>query len=163
MPKGILIAVKASICSSQLPSPPDIEVVSIKVGSVHEFILSSVYVPPDASASHVFSLVLYLTNLTSSFKRCIFVGDFNFPDINWSSLTGSSLSSNLFCEFIFDCNLTQHVTEATHVKGNLLHLVLTTSHIDIDHLSFHSPSYFNLSAGPEQANFDWSGHFAHVL
>ena len=68
---GVLIAFKASICSSQLPSPPDIEVVSIKVGSVHEFVLSSVYVPPNASASHVFSLVLYLTNLTSSFKRCI--------------------------------------------------------------------------------------------
>ena len=73
------------------------------------------------------------------------MGDFNFPDINWSSLTGSSLSSNLFCEFIFDCNLTQHVTEATHVKGNLLDLVLTTSHIDIDHVSVHSHSYFNLS------------------
>ena len=74
------------------------------------------------------------------------MGNFNFPDMSiWSSLTGSSLSSNLFCEFIFDCNLTQHVTEATHVKGNLLDLVLTTSHIDIDHLSVHSHSYFNLS------------------
>ena len=45
-----------------------LKLVSIKVGSVHEFVLSSVYVPPNASASHVFSLVLYLTNLTSSFK-----------------------------------------------------------------------------------------------
>ena len=82
---GVLIAIKASICSSQIPSPPDIEVVSIKVGSVHAFVLSSVYVPPDASASHVFSLVLYLTNLTSSFKRCIFVGDFNFPKLVFSN------------------------------------------------------------------------------
>jgi len=61
-----------------------------------------------------------------------FCRDFNFPDINWSSLIGSSLSSNTFCEFIFDCNLTQHVMQPTHIKGNILilyspHLLLTLS------------------------------------
>ena len=142
---GVLIAIKASICSSQLPSPPDIEVISIKVGSVQEFVLSSVYIPPNASTSHVFSLVVYLTSLTSSFKRCIFVGDYNFPDIDWSTLTASSLSSSIFCEFIFDCNLIQHVRESTHVRGNILDLVLTTSHIEIEHITVHSHSYFNFS------------------
>ena len=127
---GVLIAIKASICSSQLPSPPDIEVISIKVGSVQEFVLSSVYIPPNASTSHVFSLVVYLTSLTSSFRRCIFAGDYNFPDIDWSTLTGSSLSSSIFCEFIFDCNLRwsedltgMHLTDekTRRIKPNILY------------------------------------------
>ena len=84
-----------------------------------------IYIPPDSPVCHISSLVLYLTGLVSSFNRCIFVCNFNFPHINWSSLIGSSISSNTFCEFIFDCNLTQHVTQPTHTKGN-------TSEVDGD-------------------------------
>ena len=47
----------------------------------------------------------YLTNLASSTDHVIIVGDFNLPDINWSSLNGTSTFSNSFCDFIFDCNL----------------------------------------------------------
>ena len=65
-------------------------------------LLCTVYVPPNSSETYLSLLLSYLTDLISSFKQCIFVGDFNFPDINWSSLTPLS---NSFCEFIFDCNL----------------------------------------------------------
>ena len=88
---------------------------------------------------HYCSVILY-TDLISSFKQCIFVGDFNFPDINWSSLTGSSPLSNSFCEFIFDCNLTQHVMSPTHVKGNILDLILTSPDIDVANLFVHPSS-----------------------
>ena len=87
---------------------------------------------------HISSSVLYFTSLISCSIRCIFVGDFNFPDINWSSLIGSSLSSNTFCEFIFDCSLTQHVMQPTHIKGNILDLVLTTPSVNIEHISVSS-------------------------
>ena len=63
---------------------------------------------------------------------CVIVGDFNFPDVDWCSLLGYTSLSNLFCELIFDCNLTQHVTEPTHVKGNILNLVLTSPNITLD-------------------------------
>ena len=53
------------------------------------------------------------------------VGDFNLPDINWSSLSSHSTLSDDFCEFVFDCNLSQLVEEPTHIKGNCLDLILT--------------------------------------
>ena len=129
---GVLIVVKSSVPSSSVPSPPDIEVISVEIGTNHDSVLSSIYVPPDSPVSLILSLVFYLSNLVSSYNKCIYVGDFNFPDINWSSLLGSSMSSNVFCEFIFDCNLTQHVTQPTHKKGTLyshLHLLTLNSQL----------------------------------
>ena len=68
----------------------------------------------------------YLTYFESSFSKCITVGDFNFPDIDWSTLMGTSIPSNSFCNFVFDCNLTEHVLEPTHIKGDL---VLTSASV----------------------------------
>ena len=87
---------------------------------------------------YISSLVNYLTKIVSSFSKCVFVGDFNFPDIDWFSLLGSSSLSNLFCEFVFDCNLTQHVTEPTHIRGNILDLVLTSPSVILDQFSINS-------------------------
>ena len=117
---------------SLIPSPSDIEVVSIKLGLTKEIVICCVYVPPDSSPTYVSSLVTYLTSLISSFERCIFVDDFNFPDIDWSYL------SNYFCEYIFDCNLSQHLMESTHIKGNILDLVLTSPSVSIRELTIHS-------------------------
>ena len=122
---GVLITIKQSLYCSLIPSPSDIEVVSIKLGLTKEIVICCVYVPPDSSPTYVSSLVTYLTSLISSFERCIFVDDFNFPDIDWSYL------SNYFCEFIFDCNLSQHLMESTHIKGNILDLVLTSPSVSI--------------------------------
>ena len=68
----VLIAIKQSLYCSLIPSPSDIEVVSIKLGLTKEIVICCVYVPPDSSpAYYVSSLVSYLTSLISSFKRCI--------------------------------------------------------------------------------------------
>ena len=50
-------------------------------------------------------------------------------------LVYSSVLSNSFCEFIFDCNLTQHVMEPTHVKDNILDLVLSSDRVNVDGLN----------------------------
>ena len=57
----------------------------------------------------------------------LIVGDFNIPDINWSTLTSSAVHSDCFCEFVFDCNLTQLVDGSTHCKGNCLDLILSNT------------------------------------
>ena len=85
------------------------------------------YVTPDSTIVYISCLVSYLTDIVSSFDKCILVGD-----IDWSSLTGTSVSSNCFCKFVFDCNLTQHVFGTTHVKGNILDLIITSPNIDIE-------------------------------
>ena len=53
------------------------------------------------------------------------MGDFNVPDINWSTLVGSTHFSNQFCDVVFDLNLSQLVDSSTHKQGNILNLVLT--------------------------------------
>ena len=58
---------------------------------------------------------------------------------------GTSNQSNCFCNFVFDCNLTQHVSAPTHVKGNLLDLVLISPSISVNHLIVHPLSVVNFS------------------
>ena len=122
---GLLIAVSNSFHSVCFSSPPDLEIVTVKLGVDRNLIPCTIYVPPSACESYVCSLTEYLVVLQSSYDHCIFVGDFNFPDID--SLSGPSSLSNFFCDFIFDCNLTKHGTQPTHVKGNILDLILTSA------------------------------------
>ena len=142
---GVLIAVKDSIPSFSVSSPPDLEIVSVRLGQTNDHVICCVYVSPDASLSYVSCLVHYLTDLTSSFNKCTILGDFNFPDIDWHTLMGSSPLSSCFCNFVFDCNLSQHVLEPTHIRGNVLDLILTSADISIDHLLIHPSSdvYFS--------------------
>ncbi len=118
-----MLAVHHSIPSRLLDSPSDIEAVAIKLHNLN-CIVCVVYVPPSISSSTFHSVLLFLKNLASS-GPTVLVGDFNLPDINWSSLSSHSALSDDFCEFVFDCNLSQLVEEPTHIKGNCLDLILT--------------------------------------
>ena len=91
---GVLIAVRESLFSSFIPSPHDLEMVCVKLGRGNDCVICCVYIPPECSFSYVSSVVQFLTDLTSSFRKCVIVGDFNFPDIDWSILMGTSNSSN---------------------------------------------------------------------
>ena len=142
---GVLIAVRDFLFSSFIPSPPNLEIISIKIGQGYNLVICCIYVPPESSFSYVSSLVHFLTDLSSSFSKIIIVGDFNFPDIDWSTLMGTSISSNCFCNFVFDCNLSQHVLEPTHVKGNVLDLVLTSASVVVNHLTVHPLSVASFS------------------
>ena len=141
----MLIAIRESLFSCLIPSPPELEVICVKIGQSNDSIICCIYMPPESSLSYVSSVVYFLTKLSSSFSKCIFVGDFNFPDIDWSALTGSSSQSICFCNFVFDCNLAQHVSEPTHVKGNMLDLVLTSPGVAVNHVTVHPHSvvYFS--------------------
>ena len=93
---GVLDATTQSVISSIIPSPSDLEVVSIKIGLRNDLALCCVYVPPESSSSYISLLIHFLTHLVSSFSKCIILDDFNFPDIDWSTLMGTSNSSNIF-------------------------------------------------------------------
>jgi hypothetical protein len=66
-----------------------------------------------------------LVDLMKSVKKnTIVVGDFNLPDIDWS--TGEAARrSEPFMDAVEDAMLVQLVEFATHIKGNCLDLVLT--------------------------------------
>ena len=47
------------------------------------------------------------------------------PDIDWSTLTGSSADANELCNIIFELNLFQHIDQPTHIQRNTLDLILS--------------------------------------
>ena len=56
-------------------------------------------------------------------KDSLFIGDFNFPKINWNDLTCDSFSND-FMNACIDNNFNQHIDFPTHNKNNILDLVL---------------------------------------
>ena len=76
------------------------------------------YILPNPNVAYFNLLLDFLNSFSLSEQLFIIVGDFNLPDIGRSTLSGSSLLSNLFCDFLFESNLSQLITCPTHVKGN---------------------------------------------
>ena len=120
---GVMMAVHFSISSKPISSPDTLELIVVEMKQI-SCTVCTVYVPPNSDLEYMSSLVSFLSTLSSS-TNLIVMGDFNSPDINWAMLCGSSPSSNALCEFVFSNGLVQLVTEATHIKGNTLDLVLT--------------------------------------
>ena len=129
--------VDESIGSSIWCSPDDVELLSVSLNLQPPLLLCTVYVPPNASMEYVTSLCSYMLTMSRSSDNLVVVGDFNFPDICWSTLCSSSPSSTRFCDGVFDCNLTQLVTAPTHIMGNLLDLVLVSGADSISSLRVH--------------------------
>ena len=53
------------------------------------------------------------------------MGDFNVPDINWNTLSGSTTFSIQLCDLVFQYDLSQIVDCPTHTAGNVLDLIFT--------------------------------------
>ena len=70
---------------------------------------------------------MYLRSL-HVYHEFIIMGNLNFPDIDWDTITGSNRVSSLFCNLTFDLNLSQLIHHPTHIKGNILDLVLTNDY-----------------------------------
>jgi len=56
----------------------------------------------------------------------VIMGDFNTPDINWSTLSANSQFSYKICDLIHQHNCTQLVEYSAHIHGNILDLIITT-------------------------------------
>ena len=131
---GVLVAVDESIPSSLIiDSPPNLEIILVQLGLTYPIILWTVYIPPNSSDLFE-TLIPFLTDILSSNTPCFIV-----PDICWSTLSGCSSLFSYFCDFVFDCNLTQHILEPTHIKGNTLDLVFTNNDISISNLAITPP------------------------
>ena len=79
---GILMAVSNIFDSVHLSSPADLEIVTIQLGCCRDLDLCTSYVPPNSRDTNLLALLNYFTDLLLTFHHCIFVGDFNFPDID---------------------------------------------------------------------------------
>lgn len=96
-----------------------------------------VNVKGDLPANDLFLMLVYrspnstdinnqlLVDLVDSCKKnCIILGDFNLPSIHWDSNTGKS-KDQMFLDVFEKKDLSQIIDFPTHVKNNILDLVLT--------------------------------------
>ena len=69
------------------------------------------------------------------------MGDFNVPDINQATLSGSFIFSNQLCDLVFQFNLSQLVDQPSHIYGNILDIIFyqesAISTVHPTHLAFH--------------------------
>ena len=98
----------------------------VEIELVNPLLICVLYIPPNASSDYRLHILHFIESISSK-SPCIIVGDFNFSDINWSTLDGQSPLSVAFCDLIFRLNLTQLVDFPTHSSGNTLDLVISDS------------------------------------
>ena len=117
------------------------------------------YRPPSADVEYSFKLRQFLERIEMTrFATCYLVGDFNFPSIDWHSLTATSsdLCTVDFCDMLNDHFLVQCNFNPTRMlnetDGNILDSILTktpdlVSDVEVltDHFnSDHFPVSFNI-------------------
>jgi len=95
---GVMIAISNNLPSRQIMSPDNLELVTVSV-SLNDTVIST-----HSSTDQFKDLISYHTN-----DPILILSDFNLPDINWQTLSGNSVASDTFCEFIFNFNITQLV------------------------------------------------------
>ena len=122
-----MIGISNVIPSSLTLVHPVIELIAIEAHLVPNLMLLCVFFPPDSSDCVFFEFISTVQRLVYDYPEydIIITGDFNLPDVDWYTLDALSLVSSQFCDFIFTYNLTQHVMNATHAKGNILDLVIS--------------------------------------
>ena len=101
-----MIAVNSGIPSSHVSSPDNLEIVIVFVHSYHPVTICAVYIQPNSDSQCHHNLYSFLS-MIGSYKNLIMLGDFNAPDIDWSTLHNTTHSSCMPCDFIFDCNQSQ--------------------------------------------------------
>ena len=141
---GVLIAVSVRFPSRLILASDLIEMVVVEVFLSPKVVIGCVYVPPSCSDSYRSDVLSTLHSMSFSCDYII-CGDFNAPDINWASLTGSTLFSNLLCDLVFSKNLIQLVSDPTHCKGNCLDLLLSSSQGRIHSVRTDQSSYMSAS------------------
>ena len=159
---GVLLAVKNNIISTQMSSPPDVEIVSVLISTSNPFIICVIYIPPNSSDTYHEQLHIYLTNLVNDSKPIILLGDFNFPDVDWATYSGSSPKANKFCDLLFQLNLSQLINEPTHNQGNILDLVITNNEDIVYNLFVHPQHYQPISLDHFVVSFSIDSYLDHV-
>ena len=131
-----MLAVRNPIEVISVFSHPTIELLTVVLSLLLLLTVCIVYIPPNTS--NVLHLYYICQLVSHSLSEVLIIGDFNYPNINWSTLSGGCEMSDLFCDLMFDIGLHQHVSSATHIKGKILDLVITVSPDLVQDLLVHA-------------------------
>ena len=114
---GVLLAINNKLICEQF-SVSNSMAIAVTINCSKKLIFGIVYIPPNSLNSYHSSVINFIHSLSLT-NNTIIVGDFNYPGIDWLTLSGT----NLNCDFIFDINFVQLETP-THIAGHTLDLYL---------------------------------------
>jgi len=81
-----------------------------------------------------------LLGLIQGYTHVLICGDFNYPNINWSTLSCGMSHSQTFLDAVNDSYSHQHVTEPTHfrrnITPNILDLILTNEEAMVNAIQY---------------------------
>ena len=104
-----------------------------RVSTISSSILIAVfYNPPEKSPYRLTEACILkvfdvLRCHAKTLDQLIIFGDFNYPNIDWESLTAPEHDGSDFCSYLFKHSLLQLVNEPTYKSGSLLDLVITNT------------------------------------
>ena len=127
---GVMIAVKSCLNPRIIENVTECEVMFLNIHINQKSVrLGVVYRPPSYSM-HQDTQLLYLlrVNLESEMDFCVF-GDFNYPCVDWETVSPGNNREHSFIDVINELNITQKVKFPTRDR-NLLDLCLS-SHSDL--------------------------------
>ena len=104
---------------TKISTPPKISRYTVE-GIV--VVYTYVYVPPNCSDDYFGQLLGFVQSLPLG-GDLLLAGDFTFQEIDWDILSDPGSHAMVFCECIFEKNLTQLIREPTHRLGNIVDLV----------------------------------------
>ena len=120
---GILLYVRKGVCAWKEDVGGEFcQCVCVKLkGHNEELSVYVVYRSPNSTRENDEMLCSMMNSLRGQF---VVVGDFNFPGIRWE-MGGSDARSRAFYDTVEDNYMVQHIAESTHVKGNILDLLIS--------------------------------------
>lgn len=128
------MAIEKGLIAAPVVLPSFLECVFIsRMCNNTDIIAGVLYRPPDLCDCFADEFCRLLTDVCMRFPNYVIIfGDFNFPSINWDTLSVSASDkvAHAFLQACLDFHLTQLITEPTRSTGsiaNILDLILTNN------------------------------------
>lgn len=118
---GVAVILRDELLVTRLADIPDLECLWVKTGlGKVTIVIGACYRPPNSDSSFFIKLNEYVTSNNLGEQNLILAGDFNTPEIDWSSAYPVPLSSQAepLVDMAFFHNLTQLVKCETRVCGS---------------------------------------------
>lgn len=132
-------------CSVARTNSPELEILWVVCRArPHTVLVGVCYRPPNSDPDFAYKLNNNLSDLGKQYPQAeiLLFGDFNFPQIDWSSSVPSAVGSEPardFIDFCLNCNLTQLVSQPTRVtesNSSILDLILTSHQESLSSITY---------------------------
>lgn len=133
--RGIAIYIHNRVAATEIDKHTDTKetlFLQVDLAGGNKLLIACFYRSPNSGEENNTNINTAISSLSTGFTHVLACGDFNYPGVDWTSLTANGNNrhdTNLFIEAVQDSFLYQHVTSATRARGNndpsLLDLVFT--------------------------------------